>query len=280
MKKMLAILLAFTLIFALAACQRAETPVAPETAANTVAPAAAPAEPAAEPAEPAAELPEPTEPVTEPTEPGIVMVEMSEPAPAPEPETWYGQTRGMNLVLTLNPDGSYVLSLGEETSNGAWTEDDGIVLDGNDAAPLYRVNGGLMWSAMGLTLSGEAPAFDIYEPADVVAESATAELFNGYWKSAYIDADGTILSAYELNDKTDLYIEAPKAALGGPLFGDVGLEMTFAEGALIWTEGDVSIRLELQEDGLLRMTLTAPTTSMTLYLLPQYVEGISPAAEP
>lgn len=274
MKKMLAILLAFTLIFALAACQKAETPAAPETAANTAAPAAASAEPAAE-------LPEPTEPVAEPTEPGIVLVEPSNPAPAPEPETWYGQSRGMDLVLTLQPDGSYALSLGGETSNGAWTEgDDGIILDGNDAAPLYRVDGRLLWLSMGLSLSGEAPAFGAYAPAEVLTEGVTAELFNGYWKSAYIDADGTILPAYELDDKTDIYIEAPKAALGGPLFGDTAVEMTFADGALNWAEEGVSVKLELQADGFLRATLTAPNANMTLYLLPQYAEGLSSAPQP
>ena len=268
MKKLLAIVLAFTLILALAACGKTETSTTPETTVT----------------------PEPTEaPETETT--------TAEPASEPTVETWYGLSRGLELTLALSSDGSYTLTTGpsvilsdsegsEKDSSaslqndmkvGTWDLKDGLIaLDGEKEGSLFKVNGLLAWPALGLYLSTEKPEYGAYVPADVIMDGVTAELFNGYWQSLYVDADGTILSADDLGDKTDIFIEAPRAALGGPLFGDVTVDMTYADGALTWTAENVSVKLQLQSDGLLRMTLTAPDSNMTLYLLPVYVEGISP----
>ena len=68
-------------------------------------------------------------------------------------------------------------------------------------------------------------------------------------------------------------------ALGGPLFGDVGVEMTFENGALSYTQDALTVTLALQSDGLLRLMVNNTSESLTLYLIGNYVEGISPAAE-
>lgn len=242
MKKLLAIFLTVTLILALTACGKTETPE-PETSAT----------------------------------PGATAEPTPEATPAPTVEEWYGQSRGVELTLALSSDGTYTLAMGGETKSGAWAEaDGGIALDGDESAPLYEVNGQLMWPGMGLYLSAEKPELGAYVPAEVLTDGVTAELFNGYWQSAFVDADGVILSAFELDDQTDVVIQAPRVALGGPLFGDVAVDMAFSDGALTWSEGGVSVRLQLQADGLMRMTLSAPDSDMVLYLLPVYVEGLSP----
>ena len=244
MKKLLAILLVFALILALAACGKTETPAEPGATAT----------------------------------PGATAEPTPEPTPAPTTETWYGQSRGMDVTLALASDGTYSVALGDKQTTGAWEEKDGgIVLDGDENAPLYKVNDGLLWQSMGIFLSVEHPELSAYTPAEVLKDGVTAETFNGYWQSAFVDADGAILSAFEVNDQTDVYVEAPRAALGGPLFGDVTVDMSMKDGALSWSEGGVSVKLQLQADGLMRMTLTAPDNDMTLYLMSVYVEGISPA---
>ena len=240
MKKLLAMLLAFALILALAACGNTEAP------AQTEAPAAT------------AEL-------------------TPEPTPAPPVETWYGSSRGLELTLALSSDGTYTLAQGGKTKSGAWELKDGLIaLDGEEEGSLIPLEDELYWLALELFLTSEEPEFDAYVPEDVLSDGVTAELFNGYWTSLYVETDGAILLADDLGDKTEVVIEAPRAALGGPLFGDVTVDMSFADGALTWTADKVSVKLQLQADGLLRMTLKAPDSDMTLYLTPTYVPGLSP----
>lgn len=257
MKKLFAIFLAFTLILALAGCGKTDAPAEPEDAATPGTTAE----------------PEATE---DPSTPAQSAVDQDD-TPEVTVETWYGLSLGLPVTLALSSDGTYTLSLAGEDRSGAWAEaDGGIVLDGEETAPLYQVSDTLLWQGMGIFLTAEPPEAGAYAPAELVKDGVTAETFNGYWQSAYVDADGAILSAHELDDKTDVYIEAPRAALGGPLFGDVAVDMAFVDGALTWSEGGVSVKMELQSDGLLRMTLAAPDSGMTLYLLPTYVEGLSP----
>ena len=81
-----------------------------------------------------------------------------------------------------------------------------------------------------------------------------------------METAGAILTAESVNEVTDVYIEAPRAALGGPLFGDVIVDMTEENGALIYAGGDVSVTLAMQADGLMRMTLENGGEEMILYL--------------
>ena len=65
-------------------------------------------------------------------------------------------------------------------------------------------------------------------------------------------------------------------ALVGPLTGETVLETAYADGALTWAADGVSIALALQQDGFLRLTLATDPETVTLYLLPYYVQGLSP----
>lgn len=249
MRKTLSLLIAFTLILALAACGQTAAPDEPEA---TAAPAAT------------------TEPVQEPTQ---------EPTQEPAAENWYGQSRGMAVTLTLLSDGTYTMELAGETKVGTWQEEGGeITLDANGEASFLRLGDTLCWIGMGINLASEEPTYGVYVPAELLTD-VPAETFNGYWTSIYVDAEGNLLPASEVRDVTDIYIEAPRAALGGPLFGDVVVDMTFSDGTLSWAEGDVSVLFQLQEDGILRATLGAPGGDMVLYLAPTYAEALDGPAE-
>ena len=179
---------------------------------------------------------------------------------------WYGVAGGMEMVLDLNADGSYVMTYagGEET--GSWSlSDDGIVLDEDETATLTLEGTQLLWPGSNVCFSREPSAAGIYTPAELLA-GMDAEAFNGYWKSGFVEVAGAILTAESVNEVTDVYIEAPRAALGGPLFGDVIVDMTEENGTLVYAEGDVSVTLALQEDGLMRMTLENGGEEMILYL--------------
>ena len=179
---------------------------------------------------------------------------------------WYAQLRGMDLSLTLAADGAYGLSFAGETTEGTWRLTDGMIYLDEGADPaLYRVEDKLYWTDLGVYLTREQPV-GAYVPGDLLTAGVTADLFNGYWTSLFVEAGGAVLPAYELNDETDVYVEAPKAALGGPIFGDVAVDMTFENAALTWAEGDTAVSLALQSDGLLRLTVSAPDAALTVYL--------------
>lgn len=245
MKKLLSILLALALALTLAACGQ---------------PTGAPAETPAAPAEPELE---------------------AEPEAELTSVTWYGTEQGIDMTLTLTSDGTYAMELGGEVKSGVWTEDGGEITLDDDGAPTFLDLGdSLYWLGMETYLTDEEDVFGVYRPADVLTEGVTASDYNGYWKSLYVETDGAIFAADELDDRTDVYIEAPRAALGGPLFGDVMVELTRADSALSWSEGDISVTLALQEDGLLRLTLADADGDMILYLMPVYVDALDDTEAP
>ncbi len=217
----------------------------------------------------------------------------AESAPELTAEDWYGWTRGIPLCLSLVSDGSYTLTMGKEERSGAWEKTDGvIVLDGEEASTFLTDGDKLNWLSGGLILFREEPDRDSwYTPAEL-RTNVTVEDYDGYWTSSYVNIDGAILSAGDVVDRTDVYIQMPseydliqkeseeiaegeaardttaRVALGGPLFGDVIVDMTFSDEALRYGDGDVGVAMQLQEDGLLRMTVAGDGSEMVLYLLP------------
>ena len=183
-------------------------------------------------------------------------------AESPAPETaltgdWFGETQGMILQLTLKEDGSYTAAFpareGSEAA-GTWEFRDGFLyLDGSDV-PAVNVLGEdvLKWTELDTFLRREVPL--VYTPAEPAAD-VPADVYNGTWKALYVSAEGAMLMADTLGEPTGAYIEGTNVALTGPLTGEAVLEMTFAEGGLRWTQGDAEITLQLQQDGILRMTL-------------------------
>ena len=76
-----------------------------------------------------------------------------------------------------------------------------------------------------------------------------------------------MLMADMLGEPSGAYIEGTSVALTGPLTGEALLEATYADGALRWANGNTAITLQLQQDGFLRLTLTAGENTVTLYLM-------------
>lgn len=252
MKKLLALLLAFALILALAACGETETPPAEPTEAPETAPPA----PEETPEEEFPEIPEPPVP------------------PAPEEAflgEWYGVLRVVSFCLDLRADGSYLLSIPsapEESVEGTWALNDGFIcLDGDETAPLSVVGEGLYWPLTEVVFTRAEPAA-VYTPAALRSNTAFGDM-DGYWVCTFVDLDGEIWPAELFGENTDLYIEGQRAALGGDLFGDILVNLVFEDGVLSFADGSDSLRLALQEDGMLRLVLSDEAgEAMVLYLSP------------
>lgn len=177
---------------------------------------------------------------------------------------WYTDVDGLSVTLTLNSDGGYTLALPEalgQSSAGTWALEDGFVRM-DDSAWLSLVNDSLLIWTEGATFFTREPVL-WYTPAALL-EDAPASLFAGYWKSAYVDLNGTAVPASAVEDKTDLYIEGHSGILGGPRFGDTQVKLTFADGALTCEHAGTQVTLQIQQDGFLRLT-TAPDAA-ALYL--------------
>ena len=181
---------------------------------------------------------------------------------------WYGETNGLVLQLTLNADGTYAAALvGSEQAakTGAWALEDGFIyLDG---ALLPQINvlssDVLKWTEMDVFLRRELPL--IYAPAEPLAD-APLDLFAGYWRGQYVGLDGAMLFAQDaLGEVVALYIEGQNVALGGDFFGNAIVEMAYADGALSLDLDGQPLTLQLQQDGFLRLTVSAPDAALTLY---------------
>lgn len=249
MNKYLPLSLILILVLLFSACTGADkTTEAPETE---------PVETTAAPTTPAPETEAPTEPHIPPE-----TVETTE-----EPDekamvlgAWYGLLPGAYFKLELTEDLKYTVTFlggdGEDLT-GTWSYEDGrITLDNEDHPSFYADEEVLYWPDADVLLSREEP--ELYTPQELVTELPEGA-FDGYWKSVYVDLDGLIVPSELVGDETDLFIKESRAALGGPLFGDVILDLEKADCALIAKGGEgedaVAVRIELQEDHLLRMTL-------------------------
>ena len=119
---------------------------------------------------------------------------------------------------------------------------------------------------------------ELYQPAEVLTE-ITADRFRGYWKSVYVDEEGSAYPASTLDDETDLYVEGTSAILGGPVFDDLQVKMDSTGGALTCSTDGTMVLLQLQQDGFLRMTKSLEKEEMIWYMLPVYVRGLDPEAD-
>ena len=180
---------------------------------------------------------------------------------------WYAQLDGMPLQLTLAGDGGYALSFpGGEPITGTWELNGGyLYMDGAETPDITILGDEMLLMSDGVTVfTREKP--EAYAPADILAETDLA-LFAGYWKSAYIEMDGVLFPAIALDDQTDLYVEGMSVTLGGPLFDDVTVPCRFEDGALVCQAGESEVKLQMQQDTLLRMTLTgAGDDTQIIYL--------------
>ncbi len=209
--------------------------------------------------------------------PALALGEEGE-APADITGLWYVEVQGLLVEMTLNADGTYAVTIPARPDagvSGAWEERDGFLhFDGNEL-PQVKVLGTdvMKWLDYDVFLSREAPL--IYAPADLLSD-APVELFTGYWQARYVGVNGAMLFADTLGSPTEALIDGTNVALIGPLTGETVLEAAYENGALSWASGDVAITLALQVDSFLRLTLITGGETVTLYLLPYYVKGLSP----
>ena len=179
---------------------------------------------------------------------------------------WYADFEGLALTLSLSEDGGYALFVpGQAAMEGVWALLDGYVtLDDGEGGTLLPVDGVLYWAGPELLFTRDLP--ETYVPAEAVSDTQAGD-FDGYWKSQFIAVGDGTLFASAIGDKTDVYIDGTSVALGGPLFGDVLVGMELRDGTLCDEAGNVSVTLTLQQDGLLRLSLSGEK-ALTLYLFP------------
>lgn len=184
---------------------------------------------------------------------------------------WYADEAGLVITLALTEDG-YTLSVpGTDAQTGKWEAKDGvIVLDGDEQNPLLPIGDAIRSDAQDLLFTREMPL--AYVPADVIADAKEGS-FNGFFKAQFVAVgSGTILAAAAEEDAY-VYIEGTNVALGGTRFGNVIKVFTAAPGALTLAEDGLNVKLELQQDGFLRMTLP----DAVIWLMPAVVPGTEPA---
>ena len=182
---------------------------------------------------------------------------------------WYADLSGMSIQMTLEENGSYELLFpGEEAVGGTWEEQDGyLCLDGELPPEVTVLGDTLQWTDTMVFFTREP--VETYTPAEVAAEGSEG-LYTGYWQCAYVDRNGTAVPALAAQDRTDLYVEGTSAILGGPSFGDTLVRMAYEDGAMVCEADGASVRMEIQEDCMLRLTVSGEGKTQTWYMTPAY----------
>ena len=182
---------------------------------------------------------------------------------------WFAEQAGLLISLTLTEDGAYALNVpGQAPRSGQWTVADGqVLLSGEEDLALLVVDGVLRAEALDLLFTREQPL--TYVPAQVIAGAGA---FDGLWRAQFVAVgDGTML-ADAAEEDAFLYIQGTNVALGGTRFGNVIKAFTAAPGALTLSEPDLSVKLELQQDGFLRMTLSDAVIYLMAYPVPESLQ--------
>ena len=188
------------------------------------------------------------------------------PSPAGE---WYADLNGFVFTLILLEDGAYTLSSGDAAVEGTWElNDNAVLLDGDAETALVFDGEALASEEAEVRFTREKP--ETYQPAPVNA-AAQAGDFDGYWSTVYVEVGGMVLPAAAIGDDTEANILGESVALGGWLFLGAQFDFKYENGALVLNSEALTITLALQQDGLLRMTLS---TGMTVYLAPGEPAGM------
>ena len=182
---------------------------------------------------------------------------------------WYAEVNGLPIQMGLAEDGTYTLMFpGIETLEGTWEEQEGyICMDGVLPPEITILGDQLKWTGSPIYFSREEA--ETYVPAKPKTEIPKS-FYEGYWQCAYVDVGGTAVPALVVQDETDLYIEGSSAILGGPSLGDTLVRMTYENGAFSCENDGTAVKIELQEDEFLRLTVSGETGTQIRYLLPAY----------
>ena len=183
---------------------------------------------------------------------------------------WYASADGLPVHLLLDADNTFTFTApGQEPVSGVWELQDGYICVNGDRACMLLNDSAMVQEETGLLFTRGQAA--VYSPAGAM-EDASAAIYAGYWKAMYADAAGTPVPAFALEDETDLYVEGHSAILGGPVLGDTIVKLAERDGALVTEDGSApAAELVLQQDGLLRLTVTGSDTApQTWYMMRSY----------
>lgn len=190
---------------------------------------------------------------------------------------------GLNIVVTLNEDGTAAMDAGEP-SEGTWTMEGDIVTitEQNGLETIMTLTDGnlvIEEDEVKMVLSREAA--EGFTPAEAV-EAAAAEDFNGAWEAYKASAFGMYVDMSATGQTASLTIEDGNVNLMGTLFGSLAgqtLSMEFADGALKLNINDQgNLELHLLVDGTLRLDMITEAMTAEIYLQPAEAAEEAPAA--
>ncbi len=201
---------------------------------------------------------------------------------------------GMTATMTLNEDGTAVVAMGEEGTEGTWTMENGegtitLVEDGEPTdSAMSLVDGQIVISAdedMTMTFGREMPEAETVEVGAVVENPELAD-FNGTWNgnTAFFFGmtlplnmlgeeftltieDGTIQyhhvgTSYEAGEEETEEAEEAEAEEPAQIVEDFTLQGELVDGALVvengGDEGTVNLSLKLHENGYMTDGYTEP----------------------
>ncbi len=193
---------------------------------------------------------------------------------------WYGLMYGAEVTLVFGEDGNYdMIAGGEKVSGGTYELKDGIVyMDGDeDPANGFVFDGSsLANEKYGVTFTRENNVQGVVL-ADVNPD-APLEAFAGEWICRYMNTTGVILDLKQVPDEMlqqmetipAMKIEGTNVTVDGmnELFDTDTLSMTYADGALTTEMDDVTVRIEILQDGMAGLSVTVYGTDIGLWFEP------------
>lgn len=189
---------------------------------------------------------------------------------------------GLNVVLTLNADGTCTFVGMGSDSAGTWVDDADnnkitITIEGSPADAMLS-DGELTVSEgeQSMIFTREAPAAEASETAEIKTDAA-AEEFNGSWECIALEVGGIKLNAETAKAAGQ---ELPKMTFqdgvigmeGGSIaesFSSFNMPLTYADGtysfALTSGSMSVSITANILQDGTMSLNFVAGEMGTTLY---------------
>ena len=212
---------------------------------------------------------------------------------------WYGSMYGMPITLTLNADGTYLLTIQgtDQQMPGKYELKDGIVyMDGSDdPADGFVFDGSsLVNETQGVTLTRDAETAPAVELAEVDPE-APLEAFAGEWTCKYLsmmnmvmDIDKVPLEQIGANGLPAIKIEGENVEISGlDSLASSASSLTFKydSGALVLNLPESlagsgledMLKFQMLKDGMLAMTVSMGDQSMMFCFVPAAAEE-APAA--
>ena len=178
---------------------------------------------------------------------------------------------GIEVTLTLNPDGTAQIAQNGTALPGTWTEADGAILLADESEQMTLVPGD-----GALTSTDDEGMVMIYrrEPApenpyETPAQTGVALAdFDGRWTSVSVDLNGVLFSIEQIGGAQVFVIDAGQVTLIESGSDPIAVESAFADDSLILTDPDgsgIPMYLRLHEDGTLSARMTDNAGRVVIY---------------